>query len=126
MGTHPIFESDFDCLTAKMMRLARSSRRYLRYEQHKTHFGPQQTRNAQLIKAIGKNKMTEAEFFAWEYKKHCLVSSAAFILITWLQLNDRWDAVSFLVKTGQAPEMYPQVPVSELKWTPFGFGILVG
>merc|ERR1712189_109976 len=124
MGTHPIFESDFDCLTGKMMRLARGSRRFLRYEQHKTHFGPQQTRNAQLIKAIGKNKMTEAEFFAWEYKKHCMLATGMYLLWTALCYDDKWDSISYLVKTGQAPAMYPNVPVSELKWTPFNFGPL--
>merc|ERR1711887_7112 len=125
MGTHPIFESDFDCLTekiVKMNRLRLASRRFLRYEQTKGHWGPQKTRNAQLIKAIGKNKMSEAEYFAWEYKKHCMLTTGAFLLWSALCYDDKWDSIAFLVKTGQAPAMYPNVPINELKWTPFSFG----
>ena len=47
--------------------------------------------------------MTEAEFFAWEYKKHCMLATGMYLLWTGLCYDDKWDSISYLVKTGQAP-----------------------
>ena len=47
--------------------------------------------------------MTEAEYFAWEYKKHCMLATGAFLLYSALCYDDKWDSIAFLVKTGQAP-----------------------
>ena len=47
--------------------------------------------------------MTEAEYFAWEYKKHCILTTGAFLIWSALCYDDKWDSIAFLVKTGQAP-----------------------
>merc|ERR1712127_214170 len=129
MGTHPIFESDFDCLTDFRKSMSRAvgvsrvlSRRFLTYETTKTHKDHSATRKFLLNKLFGQGKLSEKQYFANEYKRSCMWSTGLWLLWSMWIFNDKWDSVSFLVKSNKTPQMYPAVPVKELHWTPFGWG----
>merc|ERR1712002_419312 len=99
-------------------------RRFLRYQVTKNHFDAQHTRNHMLQKAFGQGKLSEKQFFAAQYRMHCLQATLVWLVWSMCLFNDKWDHVAFLVKSGAPPKMYPDVPVRELHWTPFHWGFL--
>merc|ERR1712227_815075 len=109
MGTHPIFESDFDCLTDFQMNrvapISRLSRRCLRYETTKTHKSTNATRKFMLNQLFGQGKLSEQQYFAAQYRMACLRATGAWFIWSMWIYNEKWDAVSFLVKSGKPPMM---------------------
>merc|ERR1712228_349007 len=106
MGTHPIFESDFDCLTDESIswnKAVYATRKYV------------------LQKMWGQKKLTEKQYFAMQYRHACLKATLGWFLWSVMIFNDKWDSVAFLVKSGKTPQLFPDVPVKELHWTPFGW-----
>merc|ERR1712142_446874 len=92
MGTHPIFESDFDCLTALDMNRVgtstRLARRYLRYETTKTHKATHVTRKFILQKLWGQNKLSEKQYFAAQYRWYCMKCTALWFAWSMWLFND--------------------------------------
>merc|ERR1711990_101535 len=126
MGTHPIFESDFDCLTEMRGVGVRLSRRFLRYEQTKTHTGALSARGKILRQVYGQNTIKEKQVVEADYRLACIYATSGWILMQQMVYLKKYDDVAFLVKSGYQPEviMYPEVPARELKWTPFCFNVL--
>jgi hypothetical protein len=52
---------------------------------------------------FGQGKISEQQYFANQYKMACLRATTAWFLWSLWIFNDKWDSVSFLVKSGNPP-----------------------
>ena len=96
------------------------SRRFLTYETTKTHKDHSATRKFLLNKrdltfltvkitlyylVFGQGKLSEKQYFANEYKRSCMWSTGLWLLWSMWIFNDKWDSVSFLVKSNKTPQV---------------------
>ena len=54
---------------------------------------------------FGQGKLSEKQYFANEYKRSCMWTTGLWLLWSMWIFNDKWDSVSFLVKSNKTPQV---------------------